>query len=151
MFPLILTNLLVGLPIMMICLILQATLTFLAVRFYIDRVHTAAQPGHLSQGLIPLLAIMVLLILGNLTQIMIWGGLFLLLGEFDALYEAIYHSGVNFTSLGYGDIVMSHSWKLLGPLEAANGVLMFGMTGAALMAVLQALIKAQLKRKMRRE
>jgi hypothetical protein len=51
---------------------------------------------------------------------------------------------VNFTSLGYGDVVMSARWKLLGPLEAANGVLMFGMTSAALMAILQHLIKMEL-------
>lgn len=87
---------------------------------------------------------MILLMLGNFVQIMIWGLLFLTLGQFDQLYEAVYHSGVNFTSLGYGDIVMHQQWKMLGPLEAANGVLMFGMTGAALMAVLQALIKNQI-------
>jgi hypothetical protein len=46
---------------------------------------------------------------------------------------------VNFASLGYGDIVMSKDWKLLGPLEAVNGVLMVGMSGAALVAVLQQL------------
>jgi hypothetical protein len=39
---------------------------------------------------------------------------------------------------------MSARWKLLGPLEAANGVLMFGMTAAALMAVLQQMIKVHL-------
>ncbi len=60
------------------------------------------------------------------------------------MYEAVYHSAVNFTSLGYGDIVMSKRWKLMGPLEAANGVLMFGMTSAALMAILQQLIKVEL-------
>ena len=65
----------------------------------------------------------------------------MLLGEFNNIYEAVYHSGVNFTSLGYGDFVMTDPWKLLGPLEAANGILMFGITGAALMAILQQLIK----------
>ena len=66
------------------------------------------------------------------------------LGEFTELYEAIYHSAVNFTSLGYGDVVMSKNWKLLGPLEAVNGVLMLAMTAAALMAILQQMIKTQL-------
>ena len=69
--------------------------------------------------------------------------MFIFLGEFSELYEAVYHSAVNFSSLGYGDVVMSARWKLLGPLEAANGVLMFGMTSAALMAILQQLIKVQ--------
>jgi Ion channel len=71
------------------------------------------------------------------------GSHFHLVGEFNELYEAVYHSAVNFTSLGYGDVVMSTRWKLLGPLEAANGVLMLAITGAALMAILQQLIKAQ--------
>ncbi|UBO73595.1 ion channel [Aeromonas rivuli] len=145
----ILMNLLVGLPTMLICLSLQATVTFWAVRFYINQVHNNTTPGWLGRGVGPLLVVMVLLMLGNFIQITLWGTLFLTLGEFTQLYDAIYHSGVNFTSLGYGDIVMSHHWKMLGPLEAANGVLMFGMTGAALMAVLQALIKAQIRERVK--
>ncbi len=39
---------------------------------------------------------------------------------------------------------MSKNWKLLGPLEAVNGVLMLGMTAAALMVILQQLVKAQI-------
>jgi hypothetical protein len=90
---------------------------------------------------------MIVLMLGNFVQIVIWGVLFIFLKEFSDLYEAIYHSAVNFTSLGYGDIVMSKRWKLMGPLEAANGVLMFGMTSAALMAILQQLIKVGLDKR----
>jgi hypothetical protein len=50
---------------------------------------------------------------------------------------------VNFTSLGYGDVVMNEEWKLLGPLEAANGVLMMALTAAALTAILQNVIRSQ--------
>ena len=60
-----------------------------------------------------------------------------MLGEFDALEVAVYHSAVNFASLGYGDIVMSERWRLLGPLEAVNGVLMIGVSTAVLMTTLQ--------------
>jgi hypothetical protein len=38
---------------------------------------------------------------------------------------------------------MSEKWKLLGPLEAVCGVLMLGMSAAALMAILQQMIKSQ--------
>ena len=72
------------------------------------------------------------------------GGLFLWLGEFDTLQEAVYHSGVNFATLGYGDIVMSPQWKMLGPLEAVNGALMIGLSGASMLAVLQHHIRKQL-------
>ena len=136
-----LLNLLVGLPAMLICLTLQVTFTFWAVRYYLRASERIAAGGRVQVR--PLLLVMLILTAGNLLQITLWGALFLALGEFTEFYEAVYHSGVNFASLGYGDIVMSKSWKLLGPLEAVNGVLMVGMSGAALMAVLQQLIRKQ--------
>ncbi len=38
---------------------------------------------------------------------------------------------------------MSKNRKLLGPLEAINGVLMLGMSAAALTVILQQLVKLQ--------
>ena len=80
---------------------------------------------------------MLLLVVGNLAQVAIWALLFLLLEEFQAFSEAFYHSAVNFATLGYGDFIMSPEHKLLGPLEAINGVLMIGVSTAALMAAFQ--------------
>lgn len=138
-----LINLAIGLPTILLCLVLQATFTFWSVRYYSHQSHREAIIAGPFVQIRSLLVVMVVLILGNFLQIMIWGLLFMLLGEFSELYEAVYHSAVNFSSLGYGDVVMTKPWKLLGPLEAANGVLMFGLTGAALMAILQQMIKAQ--------
>ena len=140
-----LRNLLVGLPIMLLCLALQAAVSFWSVRYYVRRVKPMPADGGGFAHLRPLLIVMIAIMLGNFVQIVIWGVLFLWLGEFKELYEAVYHSAVNFTSLGYGDVVMSARWKLLGPLEAANGVLMFGMTAAALMAILQQMIKVHME------
>ena len=67
-------------------------------------------------------------------------------GEQYATGTALYHSGVNFTTLGYGDIVMSDTWRLLGPLEAANGVLMCGVSASGLFAVTNRPIKMRLVR-----
>jgi hypothetical protein len=139
-----LRNLVIGLPMMLACLALQAAFTFWSVRFYMRQAGRMPPAG---RGLIaqvrPLLIAMIIMMLGNFLQIVIWGVLFIWLGEFSELYEAVYHSAVNFSSLGYGDVVMSARWKLLGPLEAGNGVLMFAMTSAALMTILQQLIKTQ--------
>lgn len=44
---------------------------------------------------------------------------------------------------------MTKKWKLLGPLEAVNGVLMLAMSAAALMAILQHMIKMQRSRRAR--
>ena len=143
-----LPNVLVGLPTMLLCLILQVLFTFWSIRYYLRASDRIAATGARVQ-VRPLLLVMLILTAGNLLQITLWGALFLALGEFTEFYEAIYHSGVNFASLGYGDIVMSKDWKLLGPLEAVNGVLMVGMSGAALVAVLQQLIKKQQEQRTR--
>jgi hypothetical protein len=48
---------------------------------------------------------------------------------------------VNFATLGYGDIVMSERWRLLGPLQSLNGVLMVGVSTAAFMTTLRDAVK----------
>ncbi len=139
----ILSNLLIGLPSMLVCMVVQVVLAFWAVRYFIRQSEKVqVKRGSLS-GLRQLLVVMLVMMLGTVLQVFLWGVLFLALGEFEEMYEAMYHSAVNFASLGYGDIVMSKPWKLLGPLEALCGVLMLGMTAAALMAILQQMIKVQ--------
>jgi hypothetical protein len=61
-------------------------------------------------------------------EIALWAGLFLICGEFADFGVAFYHSAVNYTTLGYGDIILTPSWRLLGPLEAANGMLLLGVS-----------------------
>jgi hypothetical protein len=80
--------------------------------------------------------VLVLLFAGHLVQVAIWAQLFIYLGEFSDFQTAFYHSTVNFASLGYGDIVMSEKWRLLGALEASNGVLMFGLSAGTLLSVM---------------
>lgn len=83
--------------------------------------------------------VMLGLFAGHLSQIAIWALLFIKIGEFNEFSTAVYHSAVNFSSLGYGDIVMSKRWRLLGPLEAGNGVLMFGLSTGAILSVMNQL------------
>jgi L-lactate permease len=68
---------------------------------------------------------------------------FSLCGEFSQLAEAVYHSGLNYTTLG-DSAVISPSWRLLAPLEGANGMLMFGVSTAMLFAMIQRLIQTRL-------
>jgi hypothetical protein len=84
---------------------------------------------------------MLLIVLAQVVEIAAWAGLFLAVGEFNDFPTAVYHSAGNFTTLGYGDIVMSREWRLLGPLEAVAGMLMFGISTAVLFAVIQTLTR----------
>jgi Ion channel len=77
----------------------------------------------------------------HLIEIALWAVLFVICGEFPEFGPAYYHSAVNYTTLGYVDVIMTPSWRLLGPLEAANGMLMFGVSTAMIFAVIQRLIQ----------
>ena len=135
-----LTNLLLGLPTMVLCLMLQIALLVVVIRYYLKR-QNRVNMASLWPSLLVINGVMLLLVIGNLGQIAIWALLFRLLGEFQQFDDAFYHSAVNFGSLGYGDIVMSEQHKLLGALEAINGVLMIGVSTAALMSIFQSATK----------
>lgn len=82
-------------------------------------------------------------LVAHLIEIALWALLFVICGEFSDFRTAYYHSAVNYTSLGYGDIIMSPAWRLLGPLETANGMLLFGVSTAMIYAVIQRLAEAR--------
>ena len=79
----------------------------------------------------------------HLFEIAVWALLFMICGEFKDFGAAYYHSAVNYSTLGYGDVIMSSTWKLLGPLEAADGSLMFGVSTAMIFAVILRLLETR--------
>jgi hypothetical protein len=131
-----LINLLTGLSTMVVCLLLQLFLLIATLRYYQRNQELVHDPSF-WHSIAVLSGVMLLLVIGNAAQIAIWAAVFLLLDEFQQFGGAFYHSAVNFATLGYGDFVMSEQHKLLGPLEALNGVLMIGVSTAALMSAFQ--------------
>jgi hypothetical protein len=51
--------------------------------------------------------------------------------------DRLYFAFVNYTTLGYGDVVPEEAWRLLGPMTAMNGVLLFGWSTAVIFEVLR--------------
>jgi hypothetical protein len=90
-----------------------------------------------------LTVVMSFAFVAHLIEIALWASLLILCGEFDEFRDAFYCSAVNYTTLGYGDVLLTPSWRLLGPLEATNGVLMFGVSAAIVFAVVQRLVLAR--------
>ncbi|SRR5216683_993153 len=85
----------------------------------------------------------LLVLAGHLLEIGLWAVAFEFCGEFSNFAAAFYHSAVNYTTLGDDTVVMSARWRLLGPLEAADGMLMFGVSTAMIFAVIQRLIQTR--------
>ena len=90
---------------------------------------------HLWRNGADTLLLIMTLLTGHLAQMAVWAAAFVAAGQFETFTAAFYHSAVNYTTLGYGDIVMSKDWRLLGPQEAACGTLAFGWSTAALVTI----------------
>jgi hypothetical protein len=115
---------------------IQILAVVLLVRFFIRRAEGGPLEVSFGNDARSLSIVLLFLLAGHIMQFAIWAWLFMLVGEFADFATAFYHSTVNFAALGYGDIVMSEKWRLLGALEAANGVLMFGLSAGTILSVM---------------
>jgi hypothetical protein len=77
-----------------------------------------------------------LLLLLHLAEALVWALFFRVVGGLPDLESAVYFSLTTYTTVGYGDIVLPAPWRLLGPLEAAVGVLMLGWSTAILVTTI---------------
>jgi hypothetical protein len=59
------------------------------------------------------------------------------------LETAFYFSMVTFTTLGYGDVVLTGQWRTLASIQAANGVIIFGWTTALIFYFIQHFYKEE--------
>ncbi len=87
-----------------------------------------------------MIAVVTVLNIAHLIEVSVWAAAYRVLGigpEGASFYFAL----VNFTTLGYGDMLPSPEWRLLGPLTAINGTLLLGWSTAAIFAVLLSQLK----------
>src|SRR3954447_25854136 len=88
-----------------------------------------------------LLAVMVVtalvLMLAHTAEIVIWSFAYAVIGAAPAESSMLYFAFVNYTTLGYGDVTPLKEWRLIGPMTAMNGILMFGWSTAVLFEVLR--------------
>jgi hypothetical protein len=127
-----------------LCTIVIHGLVFIAVVHFVRREERLAYAGTGFWGDIVIVGLVTCFALAaHLAEIAVWAALFMGCGEFREFGTAYYHSAVNYTTLGYGDLIMSVRWRMLGPLEAANGMVMFGVTTALVFGVIQRLLQAR--------
>jgi len=85
----------------------------------------------------PVGEVVLVMAMVSILEVLLWAATYMALGEIQGLEPAFYFSMVTFTTLGYGDIVLDESWRLLASFQAATGIIMFGWTTAILIAVVQ--------------
>jgi len=67
----------------------------------------------------------------------IWAAAFLRLGAFDSPLDAILYSVDSMTTRGASGLTLEGHWRLMGALEAVDGMLLFGISTAYIFALMQ--------------
>ena len=140
-----LASALIAVVVLPVTMMIQAIAHALTVRFVVWVFRVGYAGPTFWHNLTVTIGVHLILLTALLAQVAVWAGAFLLCGALPDYATAFYHSAVNFTTLGYGDIVMPPGWRMLGPLEAANGDLQFGLSASAMFAVTIRLLELRLK------
>jgi hypothetical protein len=80
------------------------------------------------------------LMVAHFIEVLIWAFFYDLLGVSAPGTDAVYFALVNYTTLGHGEAIPPHDWALLGPITAANGLLLFGWSTAVIFEVVRTTI-----------
>jgi len=126
------------------CTVVVHGLALMPIGYFVRHEFRLGRAGVMFWRDVGIVVVVTLIALAaHLIAVATWAVVFTLCGEFSQFSGALYHSGMNYTTLGDSDKVMSPSWRLLASLEAANGMLMFGVSTAILFAVIQRLLQTR--------
>jgi hypothetical protein len=70
-------------------------------------------------------------------EVVVWASIYAMIDAVPPGADPVYFAFVNYTTLGYGDVLPVERWRLIGPITAMNGVLLFGWSTAVIFEVLR--------------
>lgn len=90
-----------------------------------DRVHQART----------IMAVVLGIFVLHMLEMWAYAAAYMGLDEFDSFEEALYFSISAYTTVGFGDLVMSTKWRVLSAIESANGWILFAWSTAFMLTV----------------
>ena len=87
--------------------------------------------------IIVMIATVSVLMVAHASEVIVWSLAYAIVNAAPDSADMVYFAFVNYTTLGYGDIIPIEPWRLLAPMTAMNGVLLFGWSTAVIFEVLR--------------
>lgn len=121
----------VGSSLLSLCIALHvfiATKLIAVLRFKL-RTNSHAGVGKMFKAVS---GILFVLVFSHTVQIYIWAIALWVFGALGGYEGPIYFALVTYTTLGYGDVTLGVSYRILGAMASVNGIIAFGLTTAFL-------------------
>jgi len=131
-----LRQLLVGGGVSIINIAIHALVMAMVVR--VARAVSTENKSHPAVFLMAVMASTVsVLMAAHVVEVFVWALGYFLVAAAPPGASLVYFAFVNYTTLGYGDVVPIERWHLFGPMTALNGVLLIGWSTAVIFEVLR--------------
>jgi hypothetical protein len=117
-------------------IIIHALVTTAAVTVARDAAakYTSASPLLLVAVMIPTVSVFMAT---HGLEVFVWALAYWVVDATAEGTDRVYFAFVNYTTLGYGDVIPVDRWRLLGPITAMNGILLIGWSTAVIFEVLR--------------
>jgi len=126
-----------GLPLLMLTVVFHVVVFALIVRALVPKAHLERS----ARGLGHFMVAIALTALGaaalHAFEAGAWAMLYVRLGAMSDFHDAMLYSLSAITSYGHANIFLADRWRLLGAIEAMNGLITFGLTTAFLFAAIE--------------
>lgn len=77
-----------------------------------------------------------ILLISHTLQITIWACFYFWGGALPDFESAVYFSGVTYTTIGYGDVLVTSPWRIIATVEGLTGIVMCSLSAAFFFSVL---------------
>ena len=137
-----LTEISVAAVIVFVCVLLHVGGLMLMAEWLFNRRDYLQQGARLRQSVFIVLLFSGILVL-HVSETALWALFYYSRGLFATFETALYFSLGSYTTIGYGDVVLAHRWRLLGAIEGISGVLLCGISTAFMFAVINGMFQVR--------
>jgi ion channel len=129
-----------------ICVVIHAGGIVIFARF-LTRRFSPAELNTVTRQTLLLIVVFAMVISLHLVETGVWAMFYFWNNLFTDFETALYFSLGTYSTIGYGDVVLPQRWRLLGGIEGISGVLLCGLSGAFIFAVVNVLYQARLQQR----
>jgi hypothetical protein len=138
-------ELLFALSIVAVCVVIHTVGLVLFGQFLIDRFPKLERVVTMRRQVIALMLVFAVVLTLHLIEASLWAAFYYWRNLFQDFETALYFSLVTYGTMGFGDVVLPQRWRLLSGIEGISGVLLCGLSGAFIFAVINALFKRRMQ------